>query len=331
LSTVEGFGQLRRLEIRWLFVDAAALRQLMKAAWFGQLQRIWFALTPKNTGVAVAGLTALPDLHTLELSVLPTEGLAAFAKIRSFPALGRLFLKEAHFDGEGAGALGKAGMLQLANLTLIHSRLRNDDVTVLAKSGLFAKLRVVSLGSNAIGDKGVAAIADSPSAANLRVLRLGDNSFGKKGLDTLARPGAFPNLTTLDLHSSLKRKATPADLVRFLTELHLPQLRHLDLTGRPLDDAGARALAGNPTFANLTCLDLGDCQIGTPGAAALFASPPLQHLVQLNLRYNKIGKAAAALQDRAVLPRLGKCDLPSEGIPPALRKQLERARTTIFI
>jgi hypothetical protein len=65
-------------------------------------------------------------------------------------------------------------------------------------------------------------------------------------IPALARPGAFPELTTLDLHSSVKRKASADDVTRFLSAWELPRLQHLDLQGWPVNDAGAKALAGQP-------------------------------------------------------------------------------------
>src|SRR5205823_4591456 len=109
-------------------------------------------------------------------------------------------------------------------------------------------LRVLSLRTNELGDKGVAAIMASPSAGTLRILRLGDNNFGTGGLTAIAKPGALPNLTTLDLRSFLKRKVFAKEVTRFLAELNLPWLRHLDLRGWPIADSGAKTIAANPTF-----------------------------------------------------------------------------------
>jgi Ran GTPase-activating protein (RanGAP) involved in mRNA processing and transport len=277
----------------------------------------------------VAGLAKLPGLHTLALWDLPFEGVAAFAKARPFAALGGLRLPRAALEGEGVAALSRARLPNLSALSLPGCGLRNDELGTLTGSELFGRLRELSLSSNRLGDKGVAAIANSPAAATLRVLRLGDNNFGKGGLAAIARPGAFPALTTLDLDSSLKRKASAAEVTRFLqSELQMPRLRHLDLQMWPVDDGGARAIADNPTFANLTRLNLGCCQIGSKGAAALFASPHLQNLVELEMPYSKIGKAAEALLDPAVLPKLRRAWLD---IPERLEQRIRAARKDLVV
>lgn len=134
----------------------------------------------------------------------------------------------------------------------------------------------------------------------------------------------------LDLHSSVKRKASADDVTRFLTSLALTNLRHLSLQDWPVDDAGARAIAANPAFGRLTMLDLGYCRIGPAGARALFTSPHLRRLVLLNLSSNPCGAAVEALLDPALLPDLCECWLP-DGVDAKLRDRLEAARKTRFI
>jgi uncharacterized protein (TIGR02996 family) len=334
LARVKALGRLTRLAVvHWLGCEPAALRRLLAAEWFGRLRRLRVQLSvplsPENAAVGVAGLAKLPGLHTLELSELTAEGLTALAAAAPFPALGGLSLR-AGLRGEGAVALGRAVMPRLSSLGLVGCGLRNDDVIALARSGLFAGLRVLDLESNEIGDKGIAALAASPCAATLRILRLGDNNFGKRGLAALARPGAFPSLTTLDLRSARKRRASSAEVTAFLAGLNLPGLRHLDLRFWPVEDGGAKALAANPTFANLVGLDLSYCRIGAEGAAALFASNHLRRLVKLELSFNSTGKAVEALLDPAVLPNLGTCWLPGD-VPDRLKARLQDARDVRFI
>jgi uncharacterized protein (TIGR02996 family) len=330
LAGAKALGRVRRLEVPWLGCEPAALRRLCAVEWFSHLRRVWVRLTPENAPVGVAGLAKLPELHTLELYHLRPAGLAAFAGRGRFPALGGLLLRGAALRGEGAVALGRARLPKLALLELVSCGLRNDDVAALAAAGLFDRLRALSLTSNEVGDKGVATLAAGPGAATPRVLRLGDNKFGKQGLDELARPGAFPELMTLDLHSSVKRKASADEVTRFLAKLELPRLRHLDLQGWPVDDAGAKALAANPAYANLTYLELGYCRVGPAGVEALFASAHLQRLVKLGLSSNPAGKAIEQLQDRALLPNLRECWVP-EGTSDAVKRRLEAARGAVFI
>jgi uncharacterized protein (TIGR02996 family) len=329
LACAKGFGQLRRLDIPWPNCFPAALARIMEAEWFGRLRRVWFNLHADNAATAAAGLAKLPDLHTLESYDFAAEGAAAFSTAGRFPALGRLFLRSTRLR-DGAAALARADMPRLAALQLVGSGLCNDDVAALSRSGLFAGLRILSLEGNEIGDKGVASLAASPAAGLLRSLGLGDNKFGKAGLGVLLRPNAFSSLTRLDLRSSLKRKASAEEVTRFLTRWASPRLRHLDLSGWPIDDSGAKALAANPAFANLTCLGLAYCQVGPEGAAALFDSPHLRRLVKLELTHNPVGKGAEALLDPDVLPELAECWLPA-GVPEPLKERLGAARGTTFL
>jgi uncharacterized protein (TIGR02996 family) len=330
LARVKSLRQLRQFEAHWLRCPPAALRRLIAADWFGRLRRVMTWLPPESAAVGVAGLAKLPDLHTLQLRNLPPEGLGAFAGRGRFPALGRLVLSGTPLHGEGAVALGRAWLPRLAVLELDGCGLRNVGVVALAASGLFEQLRVLSLANNAIGDEGVAAVADGLRALGLRALRLGDSNFGRKGLIALATAGAFLELTTLDLHSTRKRKASADDVTQALASLELSRLRHLDLAGWPVGDAGLKALAANPALANLTYLDLGWCEAGPDGAKALFTSPHLRRLVTLKLLHSRTGKAFEALRDPALLPNLRECWVP-EGVSDRLAKRLEAARGGVFV
>jgi uncharacterized protein (TIGR02996 family) len=186
LAGAKALGRVRRLEVPWLGCKPASLRRLCAAEWFSHLRRVWVRLTPENAAVGVAGLAKLPELHTLELYGPPPRGLTAFAGRGRFPALGGLLLRGGRLRGTGAVTLGRARLPKLAVLELVGCGLRNDDMTVLLRSGLFDRLRMLSLASNELGDKGVAAVAARGLAATLRVLRLGDNKFGKTGLAALA-------------------------------------------------------------------------------------------------------------------------------------------------
>jgi Ran GTPase-activating protein (RanGAP) involved in mRNA processing and transport len=206
--------------------------------------------------------------------------------------------------------------------------MENDAFAKFLQRDWFAQLRVLNLVHNRIGDQGALALAAHPAAKGLRVLEFGDNAFGKNGLAALAKPDAFPELTTLDLQSSLKQKPVAADLVvadlvAFLSALQMPRLRHLDLSGWPLGNTGAKVIAGSPAFAGLTRLKLSRCRIGDGGAKALFASRHLQQLVELWLDFNTIQTGADALTDPAVMPRLAECWLCGNKIPERVAAKLK--------
>ena len=323
LSRAKTFDSVRRLTLQSVAGSKPELERLTRAAWFRRVRHFrCFLDTTAVAGPMVTGLGALPELHTLDLPSFAAGGVKALAAGK-FPALARL-MYNGPLGGKHAKALAGARFPALAAFEAHHGGAKNDDLLALLKAEWFARLRVLDLTDNGVGDQGVKALAAHPGAKTLRVLKLGDNPFGKTGLAALATPGAFPELTTLDLGSYHKRKGTPAELAAFLSKLEVPTLRHLDLRGWPLGNDGAKALAANPAFAGLTRLTLDDCRIGDPGAKALFASPHLQNLVELHLDYNGIKTAAAVLADPAVLPRLGECHLGGTRIPKRAAETLKR-------
>ena len=312
LAQSEMLRAIRRLTISFLNCPKRALTKLTRADWFGRLRHArCYLAAPPVAATMVPGLGRLPDLHTLELQELPGPAVAHLAAGR-FPALARLIYAGA-LDLAGAQALAGGRFPELRILVARGDRMKNDGFQELLRGQWFDQLRALDLASHKIGDRGISALAAHPVARSLRILRLGDNAFGPKGLMAIAK--AFPALTTLDLGSSLKRKATPQDLARFLTALACPHLRHLNLAGWPLGDEGAKALAANAALANLTRLDLSRCAIGDEGAKALLASPHLQNLVELQLSHNAITTGADALADPGVMPHLGELWLSNNTIP----------------
>jgi Ran GTPase-activating protein (RanGAP) involved in mRNA processing and transport len=242
-----------------------------------------------------------------------------------WPALARLYFG-GPLKGTGAKALAKAKFPALVAFHHNRSAARNDDLKELLKGAWVERLRVLDLDSNQIGDAGVKALAAHPVARELRHLHLGDNSFGKGGLMAVAT--GFPALTVLDLGSSLKRKATEADAAAFATALNAP-VRHLNLHGWPLGDAGAQALAANPALAGLTRLNVDGCKIGDAGVKAILASPHLRNLVELRIDGNDYKPAATnALADPTVLPNLGECWADGS---ERLRKTVATARPGLYL
>ncbi len=322
LARATAFDSLRQLTVGYLRVSAAAVTKLAESAWFHCLRFFSTDLSDEAAAILVP-MGASKELRTLDLSGLSPPGTLKFAAGK-WPALARLYFGGA-LKATGAKALAKA---KFPALVEFHnaSTARNDDLKELLKGGWVERLRVLDLASNQIGDAGVKALAAHPVARELRHLHLGDNSFGKGGLMALAT--GFPALTVLDLGSSLKRKATEADVAAFAAALSAP-LRHLNLHGWPLGDAGAKALAANPALAGLTRLNVDGCSIGDAGVKALLASPHLSNVVDLRIDGNDYKPAALnALADPAVLPNLGECWLDGSA---RLEKKLETARPNLYV
>jgi len=335
LGEATAFDSLRQLTIQSLPVPKEVVDRLAGAPWFGRLRH--FQSEMGGFGLSAAhqaaepmadALGRLPELHTLDLPRFSPRGVAALAAGR-FPALARL-IYGGPLEPNSAALLAGARFPALAVFKGRgpayggHGGATDESLATLLKAGWFGRLRVLNLSGNAIGDKGLKALAAHPVAKSLRQLGLGDNAFGMKTFAALVKRGAFPALTALDLHSHNRRASNSEDLATFLSALRLTNLRHLNLENWPLGNAGAKALAANPSLANLARLDVSKCHIGDPGAKAIFASPHLQNLVQLHMAGNSIKSGADALADPSVMPRLTECWLGHNKVPEASAKTFKR-------
>lgn len=223
-----GFPALRRLDAPGWAVFGAVLA----APWMRGLRHLWVRESGTSFGdPAIAAAGELPDLHTLELNA--RADLAVLAAAR-FPRLVRFV---------------RSGVPLLLR-----------DFQPLFTAPWLAQLHSLDVANSDLGDRAIVALAKYPVARNLRDLRLGNNPFGKMGLNALAEPGAFPELVRLDLALvyAQKRKATESDVTAFLRRLTCPKLQSLHLTGLPMGDDGARAIADNPNLSGLRELRLGE-------------------------------------------------------------------------
>jgi hypothetical protein len=320
----KAFDAVRRLTINGLIAPPRRLTMLTEAHWFRRLRhlRVRFG-SPPDGAVFVGDLGRLPDLHTLDLPDLPPAVLPNLNR-GEFPSLARLVIG-CPLSRMTASALAAARFRRLSVFTACRCQMNNDEFLGLLRAEWFGQLRALNISANALGEKSITTLAASSAARSLCVLRLGDNGFGKTGLNSLARAGAFPQLCALDLGSFLKRKATQDDVAAFLSALSLPQLRHLDLSGWPVGDEGAKVIAASPAFAGLTRLDLARCRIGDAGARALLASPYLQKLVRLRLDANTIRDGLDDLADPAIMPRMAECCLGSNDVPRATVEKIRSA------
>jgi uncharacterized protein (TIGR02996 family) len=262
------------------------LKQLLASSTFSRLTDASIHFDPSIADVGWAGIAELPRLHTLDVASFYGAKPAELGRARWFPYLVRLKGSSGPLTVAGAETMAALSMPRLKWLELYDNKIGNDELRHLAKSSLFEQLCVLSLSRQAIGDRGVAMIASSPCAKQLRQLRLGDNAFGKSGLNLIAKEGTFPSLTTLDLRSSRKQKASSTEMAAFLRSFSIPCLKHLSLHGWEVGDEGAKALAENPAFANLTWLDLYRTRIGDAGLRALANSPYLRGLIHLDVNEN---------------------------------------------
>jgi uncharacterized protein (TIGR02996 family) len=334
LASSTAFDALRQFKFGELLTFSWDVEKLIQADWFRRLERIECepGLAPAAVSL-VRGLGELPGLHTLTLNGSgAVRGLAADAypalASSAFPTLARLVLM-APLDAERARYLARSRFPQLVEFQTDYSAAGNGGLLALLGGEWIGRLRSVEMRDCDLTDRGVRALAEHPVAQNLRVLQLIDNPFGQGGLDALVR-AAFPALTTLSLAAENKQKRARADLAKFLAAIEIPTLKHLDLSGWPLGDAGAKALAKNPAFGSLTSLRLNRCKIGDAGARALLASPHLRNLVRLHLDENTIRPAGVkALADPGVLPHLSECSLA--GLPLDIEEQFNRPKLYVCV
>jgi hypothetical protein len=142
---------------------------------------------------------------------------------------------------------------------------------------VFAKIRTLSIWAHSdemdpdenyqtllrtyFGAPVLAALCASPQLRDLEVLYLFQQEFGARCAAMVAA-GPFRNL------------------------------RELWISGEPIGDEGAIALANAPALATLRTLSLSRCKLGDAGAIALASSPHLAKLERLDVWNNSFGPAA---------------------------------------
>ena len=305
---------------------AAGIRALAGANWFHRLRAL---ILEDLSEVAFGDLMrhAFPRLHTLNLSrsLFAEATWQAFAKSRTFPALSKLRLDESDLSRGEFAALASANGFVLRVLSLSGCGIPAGSGAALAAAPWADALRALDLSHNALPPRDVKTVAACKRFGELRCLNLEDNTIGPTVLSALAANPALRGLRALNLAGGrpYNRDLTPTHFDRFLTKLNAPDLRHLELSGRPVGAKAARKLA-EPKFGSLTRLGLADCRLTDPALAALIESPTLANLIQLELDDNQLAVAPERLADRAVLPQLASCSLKGNPLPPTVTRKLRR-------
>ncbi|QJW96875.1 TIGR02996 domain-containing protein [Frigoriglobus tundricola] len=309
-------------------IGPAGIRALAGAGWFRRLRELILPNgLPDETFDELVRLPPLTRLHTLDLSMnsFPEASWQGFARTRTFPALARLWLRDGDMSGGRLEALAGAGGFELRILDLSGTGCHIDRSGTIAAASWAKSLRVLDLSLNALGPAGVKAIAANQKFRALRHLSLADNALGPTGLTALVGNPALRKLRALDIGGAPhdNRGLSPAHFERFLTRLDMPDLRHLDLSGRPVGSKAARRLT-DPRFGSLTRLCLKGCRLTDAAVSALVTAPALANLIQLELSDNRLTTGPERLTDRSVLPRLASCTLSGNPLPPAVTRKLRR-------
>lgn len=328
LAESSNFGALR-----WLSVDHCegltpnAVAGLRESNWFRCLKQLILIGLPSAGFEELCRLPPL-SLHTLEVQEAAFEPTAwqTFARSSTFSCLTRL-VNSTDMSQGGMEALAAADRFQLTHLEMSGNAIRNAGAEALADARWLDTLRWLQLTSQLFGPAGVAALTRSRRLANLRFLNIAGNGIGRIGLRAIATNPALRGVTTLLLrhnaYMEFDHDLTASDYARFLAKLDMPNLRHLDLSGRSLGPQAARLLA-HEKFHSLTRLNLSECKLTDPAASELLAAHALQNLVQLDLRNNGLRTGVALLTDRGVMPRLSNAMLTGNAVSAELIRKLRR-------
>jgi uncharacterized protein (TIGR02996 family) len=307
----------------------AAVRALGSANWFRGLRELHIqdSLDPEAFG-ELCRLEPFPRLHTLHLldHSFPVAAWQQFASSTTFPRLAEFVSRETDMSAGRMAALASARGFRPCVLDLNLCGMGDDAAEAMARAPWISSLRSLSMSRNLLTSRGVAAIAGCESLGNLQSLDLSANTIGVRGLHALSNNPCLRGLRTLVLHATdrfFTRSFTVKHFSEFLTNLDLPHLRRLDLSGHPLGTEASRLLAGEK-YRNLARLELAGCKLTDAVARDLLQATSLQNLLELNLAGNRLGEGIKPLLERDVMPNLSRCNLERNPIPPAIAFRLSR-------
>ncbi len=197
---------------------------------------------------------------------ITATNLEPLCRVQGSPNLKILDLVHNSLGTEGIRLLCEAPWASgLTWLGLTENHLDDNSIQLIAESGRFLKLRTLHLGDNwnfdanhehhAITDASAFAIANSTQFANLRILTVGSNSITERGVEALMY-SPHSNLSGLGLQRcELTKQAT--DL--FATSPRLKRMTWLDLSANDLPDNALLPLAESPYLSRLCELDIRGC------------------------------------------------------------------------
>jgi len=228
---------------------------------------------------------------------LTDVGATALAASADADRLMSLDLSWNHVGPSGAGALIESPHLQgMTRLRLYHNDLGVAGATRLAAAG--ARLAMLNLCGNALGDRGLHALAAGELHA-LRELALGWNDLGSVAA---LIAGPWRALVKLNVRAN---RLGPADAAHLLSGA-LPELRWLGIDENPLGDAGLAAMLAAPGFRQLEWLNLGGTELDDRAVARFAALAPCA-LRELRLHDNELSPPALA----AIRDALPDCEVVS--------------------
>jgi hypothetical protein len=230
----------------------------------------------------------------------------------------------------------------LERIKIEHARVGNDGATRLAQSTTLSELRFLSIGQCEIGIEGLCAILESPILSNVSYLDLGGNvSIGAEGeilagalaaskhlghlesliLDEIAftdraasrlAEATWPALKELKIlpydqgHSDIPTGFSTITFrgVEYLMSANwAQQLESLELSGHPIGDSGAEALARDKRLTGIKRLALSQTGITAIGLLELVQAYS-QQLESIQMARCQLGDAGAAVISEAAWPAM---------------------------
>lgn len=262
---------LTHLSLRFTQIKQAGLRALVTSPHLASLRSLDVTANDLKAVDFEAFVTScrLPALDELQWS--GRLGPGAIRELTSSPLAGQLkslYLREARIGPEGLRLLAEAPALaRLESLTLEMAEDVAAGMGALAGSPLLGRLTTLHLSAAGLTDDSARELAGAGGGA-LRHLSLRHSRIGPDGATALAG----------------------SPLCTSLTRLHL--------SGNPIADRGAKALA-SANWPALRSLELYGCQFAWRGAKSLLAAPWLGQLSHLGVTSCDIGrKAFGALRER---------------------------------
>jgi uncharacterized protein (TIGR02996 family) len=303
------------------------LLPLFKSDWFSRLHTLdWSASLQEDTPKVWGALAAMPNLHTFRTSSW-NRNFSGIAKKSAFPSLGHLELSCLKFSLETATQFAAAGFPKLRSLELNSEPTHPSAFQKLISAPWFSRLRMLGLPGGRQTDEIIRTLAAQPMARELRSLNFNGWVLGGNWRQAVLE--SFPKLTTLSGVTTLLPETSEAEILAFLGGHFACRLRHLDLYSWPMSVKAAKVMAQNPSFAQLTRLNLTKAKLSPRALAHLLNSLHLQNLVSLNIDECADIDGVSQLLDPGVLPSLRFCKL-SEKVGQKLGKKLRTARGDIF-
>ncbi len=160
---------------------------------------------------------------------------------------------------------------------------------------------------NAIGADGARAL-DTPHLARLEVLALGYNELGEGGVDALGKARHLRSLRSLGLtandfsHDGFERLCvsdvldtveTDANAMGALARVPAPALRRLVLCGNPIGDAGLRAILNAPLAARLERLNVVSTGLTDASVDALLGAREANPALEIDAGRNRFSQDGA--------------------------------------